>query len=209
MARMPLHTLVLGLILVLAWSTGCRSPYHSDQGALFGGLLGAGTGAVVGSAVGNTGAGAAIGAGVGALTGAAVGNEIDEMEARNRAMIAQQLGRQVSPGAVTIDDVIAMTNAGVNEELIATHIRNNGVVAPLQPNDLIRLQQEGVSTRAIAAMQATPQPQARTVVVEQPAPTPVIVEEYHYAPYWGPRYCPPPRRWHHPPGVSWGVSVSD
>ena len=208
-ARMPSRMLLLGLILTFVSSTGCRSPYHSDQGALFGGLLGAGTGAIVGSAVGNTGAGAAIGAGVGALSGAAVGNELDEIEARNRAMIAQQLGRQVSPGAATVDDVIAMTRAGVNEELIATHVRNNGVVAPLQPNDLIRLQQEGVSTRAIAAMQATPQPASQTVVVEQPGPTPVIVEEHHYAPYWGPRYYPPPRCRHHPPGVSWGVSVNN
>lgn len=41
---------------------GCVSPYspyyHTDEGAVAGGLLGAGTGAIVGHALGNTGAGA-------------------------------------------------------------------------------------------------------------------------------------------------------
>ena len=62
-------------------------------------------------------------------------------------MIAQQLGRQVSAGAVTPNDVIAMTRAGVNEELILNHIRAHGMAAPLQPQDLIALQQQGI-TRA-------------------------------------------------------------
>ena len=84
------------------------------------------------SAVGNTGAGAAIGAGVGALSGAAIGNSMDEVEAKNRAMIAQQLGRQVDPNAVTVADVIAMTRANVNEDLVINHIHAHGMAAPLQ-----------------------------------------------------------------------------
>ena len=68
--------------------------------------------AVVGHAMGNTAAGAAIGEGVGALTGAAIGNSQDQAEARNRAIIEQQIGRQLA-GAVRVDDVIAMTRAGV------------------------------------------------------------------------------------------------
>src|SRR6185295_7064862 len=102
--------LLVGLLLA---ATGCQSPYHSDQGALFGGLTGAGLGAIVGNASGNPGAGAAIGAGVGALSGAAVGGALDDIEARNRAEIEARLGRQVAAGAVTIADVIAMTRAGV------------------------------------------------------------------------------------------------
>ena len=126
--------------------------------------------ALIGAATGHAGAGAAIGAGVGALTGAAIGHGQDEMEARNRALIAQQLGRQVSPGAVTPNDVIAMTRAGVNEELILNHIRAHGMAAPLQPQDLIALQQQGISPRVIATMQACPPqpPPAQPVVVEQP-----------------------------------------
>jgi len=202
----------LGICFTLAmWAAlttaGCQSPYRADQGALLGGLGGAGVGALIGNAVGNTGAGAAIGAGVGALSGAAIGGELDEIEARNRAMIAQQLGRQVAQGAVTMDDVVAMTRGGVHEDLIVNHIRYHGVAAPLQASDLISLQQQGVSTRVIAAMQSPPmRPAPAPVVVEGPPP-PVIVQEYHYDPFWG-----PPRPWHHHgwryhrPGVSWGMT---
>jgi hypothetical protein len=194
--RMPSQLILsLGLsILVLALS-GCMSPYHSDRGAVTGGLLGAGTGAIIGSATGHPGAGAAIGAGVGALTGAAIGNAQDEMEAKNRAMIAQQFGRQVAAGAVTVNDVIAMSKSGVNEELIANHVRANCMAAPLQSADLIRLQQEGVSPRVIAQMQASPPRPVQPVIVQEAAPPPVIIESYPYGPYWGPR-CHAYYRWH-------------
>ena len=207
MARMPLFA-VLVLLVVSMSAAGCRSPYHSDQGALFGGLLGAGTGAIVGNALGAPGAGAAIGAGVGALSGAAIGNGMDEVEAKNRAMIAQQLGRQVSASAVTVNDVVTMTKAGVNEELIINHVRAHGVAAPLQANDLIYLQQQGVSPRVVATMQAPPLQPSQPVMIQQPGPVPVIVEEYPYSPYWGPCYYPR-HHYYHRPGMSWGVTVGN
>jgi hypothetical protein len=190
-ARSPSLLVSLGLISAIVSIAGCCSPYHQDQGALFGGLLGAGTGAIIGGATGHPGAGAAIGAGVGALSGAAIGAGQDEIEAKNRALIAQQMGRQVAAGAVTPNDVIAMSKAGVHEELIINHVRAHGMAAPLQPNDLINLQQQGVSPRLIATMQACP-PQPQPVIVQQPAPPPVIVE---YDTYWGPRYYP--HAYHH------------
>ncbi len=99
-----------------------------------------------------------------------------------------------------------MTAAGVSEELIINHVRAHGMVAPLQTNDIIRLQQQGVSTRVIAAMQEPPRQPPRPVVVQDPAPAPVIVEHYNYGPYYGPRYYRPH---HYRPGVSWGVSVGN
>lgn len=205
----------LGLLAIVcllgSLASGCCSPYHADRGALGGGLLGAGVGALVGDAAGNAGAGTAIGAGLGALTGAAIGAEMDESEARNRAMIEERLGRQVAAGATTINDVIAMTNAGVDEPLVINHIRSHGMAAPLGAGELIALKQQGVSPAVIEAMQTTPPPQSATVV-QQVAPTPVVVEEYHYGyPFWG----PPPRRYYHHrpyyarPGVSWGVAVGN
>jgi hypothetical protein len=190
MARTPFLMLLLVGLLPAVLATGCASPSHTDQDALFGGLLGAGTGAVVGHAVGNTGAGAAIGAGVGAASGAAVGSQMDEVEARNQAMIAQQLGRPVGPGTVTIDEVIAMTRTGVQEDLIANHVRANRMVAPLQSGDLIRLQQESVSPRVVAAMQE-PSPRPVQPVVVQPS-GPAIVDgyPYYYSPGWGLHYYP-------------------
>ncbi len=203
-----LGVLTLAAVWLVAAAAGCNSPYRSDQGALFGGLTGAGLGAVVGNAVGNTGAGAAIGAGVGALSGAAVGASLDDIEARNRAEIEARLGRPAPVGAVTIDDVVAMSRAGVSEEVIVTHIGHHGMVAPLRASDLIVLQQQGITPRVVQAMQAPPpQPAA------YPLPPGVLVEPYaipapcYYGPppYWG----PPPfyhRRYRHR-GVSWGVAV--
>jgi hypothetical protein len=173
-------------LVVMGSLAGCQSPYHSDQGALFGGLLGAGTGAVVGHALGNTGAGAAIGAGVGVLSGAAIGAGMDESEARNRALIEAKLGRQVA-GAATIPDVISMTRSGIDEGLIINHIRSHGMAAPLQASDVIYLQQQGVSRNVIEVMQT--QPVAAEMVPVYGAPTGgVIVEDR-----WGPRYYHPHR----------------
>ena len=197
---------VLGLSITLL-AAGCNSPYHADRGALFGGLLGAGTGALVGDALGNTGAGAAIGAGVGALSGAAIGESLDEIEAKNRAMIAAQLGREVRAGAVTIEDVVMMSEAGVDDELIINHIRANGITRVPGPHELVNLKNKGVSTAVIRAMQEPPRPRTETVVIEKPTPAPVIVEEYHYGP---PFYRRPPHyhyRYRHPgPRVGWGLS---
>jgi hypothetical protein len=189
-ARMPSLVTVfsIGLSFVILAAGGCMSPYHTDQGAMTGGLLGLGTGALAGHALGNTVAGAAIGTGVGALAGAAIGSEQDKVEAQNRALIAQQLGRQVAAGSVSVNDVIGMSKAGVHEELILNHIRANGMAAPLQSADLILLQQQGVSPRVIAQMQASPPRPVQPVVVQEAPPQPVIVESYpYYGPYYGPR----------------------
>ena len=195
----------LAFLATLA-AAGCHSPYHADRGALFGGLTGAGVGAIIGDSVGNAAAGTAIGAGVGALTGAAVGQGMDDIEARNRALIEQKMGRRVVAGAVTIGEVVSMTAAGVDDELIVNHVRAHGMARPLQTDDLIALKNQGVSTRVIKAMQEPPPTPAPTVV-RQPAPAPVIVEEYHYgAPYWGPAYHHYPHRRRGPPRVGWGMS---
>jgi len=174
---------------------GCNSPYRADRGALVGGVTGAGLGAIVGNAVGSPGAGAAIGAGVGALSGAAVGSSLDEIEARNRAEIEARLGRPAPAGAVTIDDVVAMTRSGVAEDVIVTHVRNHGLVAPLRATDLIMLQQQGVSPRVVQAMQAPP-PQPAVVPAAYVAPPPA---------YWAP--YPYPYPYYYPRGPYWGVSV--
>ncbi len=211
MNRRACCTLVLVTLTMVSLS-GCQSPYRADQGALFGGLLGAGTGAIIGDSLGNAGAGAAIGAGVGALTGAVIGSEMDQIEAQNRAAIAQQLGRQVSANAVTVSEVVEMSSAGVDEELIVTHVRAHGMAAPLQTTDLIFLQQQNVGTRVIKAMQEPPrQPKAaQTVVVRQAAPPPVVIHEYSHRPSpWYDPYCDDyyyrPRP-HHRSHVNWGFT---
>lgn len=195
------------ILLALAVSFGCASPHRADQGALVGGLLGAGTGALIGSESGNAGAGAAIGAGLGAITGGVVGSELDEIEAQNRALIEAKMGRQIRVGAVTQEDVVTMTQAGVDEELIVNHIRAHGMTHCPGASDLVYLNQQGVSKRVVMAMQETPPVrQAETVIVER-APRPVIVEEYYYGrPWYGPPIYHRPYPHYHRPGVSWGVT---
>ncbi len=214
MPRLFTPATLLPLATALASLPGCMSPHYADRGALFGGLTGAGVGALVGDAAGNTGAGAAIGTAVGALTGAAIGDSIDADMARSKAEIEARMGRQMQ-GAVTPQDVIAMTQAGLSDEVIVTHIRSNGMAQPLAVNDLIGLRNVGVRDAVINTMQQTP---PRTAQSNQPlamypstyavAPAPVMV-----APYY-PVYAPPPPppvgfyyRQGHRGRSNWGVSV--
>ena len=185
-----MRCLSLCVVLVTATASGCRTDTHADRGALFGGLLGAGTGAIIGNASGHPGAGAAIGAGVGALSGAAIGSGQDEIEAKNRALIEAQLGRQVAPGTVNIGEVVAMSQAQVNDDLIINHIRAHGMLAPPSANDLIALQQSGVSPRVVEAMQQSPPPKTQTVIVREPSPPPVVIGGYYGRPH------PPRHRCH-------------
>jgi len=190
--------------------TGCRSPYYADRGALAGGLTGAGVGALVGNAVGETAGGAAIGAGIGALTGGAIGGALDDIEARNRAEIAAQLGRPVAQGQATVGEVVAMTRAGVDQQLIINYINNSGVAQSIGAQDVIYLTQQGVPPDVIQAMQSPRVAQAPVPVVA-PSPGPVIIEEYHYG-----RPCVPPPHYHyfhhhhghHGPRIGWGISFS-
>jgi len=202
------------VLLALLSFPGCMSPYYADRGALAGGLTGAGVGALVGDAAGNAGAGAAIGTAVGALTGAAIGTNIDADMARSRAEIEARMGRQMQ-GAVTPQDVIAMTQAGLSDDVIATHVRANGMAQPLVANDLINLRNMGVRDGVINVMQQTPprsgqsnQPLAMYPATYPVGPAPVMVAPYY--PMWGPP-PPPPVGFYYRGGprgrVGWGVSV--
>ena len=197
-------SVLTAFVAIWALGTGCRSPYYADRGAAFGALTGALTGAAIGEHNGEAGAGAAIGGAVGALTGAAVGDSIDRDIARSRATVAGKTG------AVTVADVIAMTQSGLSEDVIAAHIRTNGVAQSPQVDDLIQLRNAGVSDRVVQAMQQTP---PRAVLVS-PSPAPVVVEEHHYfAPAYPPHWRSPPYRpWPHrgpAPGVHWGVAFGN
>jgi hypothetical protein len=164
------------LVLAAAASlTGCQTPANNTtQGAVFGGLFGAGFGAVAGHALGNTGAGAAIGAGAGALAGAAIGAEKDAAEAK--------MGRPM-PGAVSISDVVSMAHSGVDDGLIINHIRSHGLAAPIQPADVIFLQQQNVSRNVIEVMQTAPVAVAGRPVYADSPPGGVYVSGGYYRPY--------------------------
>src|SRR5262249_5205993 len=95
-----------------------------------------------------------------------------------------------APGAVNVNDVVAMSRAGVNDQLIVNHLNANGLARPLQANDIIYLQQNGISPGVIDAMQRTrvavAQPAGAVVVPGGPPPGAVVVAGPGY--YYGPRY---------------------
>jgi hypothetical protein len=175
-------------ILAVSCSVGCQS--YTGQGALFGGLGGAGLGALIGHASGHTGAGAAIGAVAGAVGGGAVGSSLDNIDAKNRAQIAA--ATRHASGAVTVNDVIAMTRSGIDEQIIVNQLAGAGLQRPLQANDVIYLQQNGVSQHVISIMQQTrvsvAAPPPETVVVPGGPPPAVVVAGPGY---WGPHYGHP------------------
>lgn len=199
------------LVLFLAvFSSGCKSPYHADQGAAVGGLTGAAVGAAIGEHNDNPLAGALIGGAVGMLTGNAIGESIDEDIARNNAIIEERMGRRLA-GATRLEDVVAMTHAGLGDQVIVNHIRSHGLIEPPTAQDLISLKQQGVSDVVLNALQNQP-----PITHEAASPVrPIVVEEHHYVrpACFGP---PPPHfRYHrhhrhrHRSGFHWGVSVSN
>jgi hypothetical protein len=176
-------------------------------------LTGAGVGALVGNALGETAGGAAIGAGVGALTGGAIGGAMDDIEARNRAEIAAQLGRPVVQGQANIGEVVEMTRAGVDPRLIVNYVNSSGMAQPPGAQDVIYLTQQGVSPDVIQAMQSPRVAQAPVHVA--PPATPVIIEEHHYGGPWWPmhhfdfHHHHHHRHRHHGHGrIGWGISFS-
>jgi hypothetical protein len=204
------------LVLLAALSVcGCQSPFYADRGAAQGGLLGGGIGAVIGNQSGNAAEGALVGGAIGALTGGAIGATLDDIDARNRAMIAQQIGRAPQAGAVPISDVIVMSQSGVSDQLIIAHIQANGVATPPTAQDLITLNQAGVADTIVLAMQTPPPPRpanaipGHTVPAAYYGPPPVFVEEHYYGPGRRPFHHHRPPHGHLRPGVSFGVSYSD
>jgi len=208
--------LLMAAALLAGLSTGCKSTSYGQKGSLFGGLVGAGTGAAIGQKSGNPVTGALIGAVAGTMAGGAIGEGIDEDVARNRAEVEARMGRQMA-AAVTPEDVVAMTQAGLSDDVIASHIRAHGVAHPPQVNDLITLRNQGVSDNVLKAMQSSPGP--HPTVVPASGASPVIIQERVYAPppYYGPYWGPAPyfgyRNYRGPPrnrsGYSLGFSFAN
>ncbi len=184
---------VLIIAIAATASAGCRqSQYYRNQGTAIGAVTGALAGAAIGDKNGEGLAGAAIGTVAGALVGSAIGDGIDSDVAQAQAVAEQRLGRKLE-GAVTMNDVVSMTQANLSDDVIITQIRANGIARRPQVGELITLREQGVSDMVVKAMQsaklaAEPEPQVRVIRT----PRPVVVREHHYV---VPR--PSPLRHHH------------
>jgi Glycine zipper len=182
--------------------------YHNDtaSGTFLGGAMGAITGAIIGGKH-HAGQDALIGAGVGAVTGNLVGRSKDandERVAAQGAAAVGQMNQQAIAMAVTDNDLVQMTRAGISEDVIISTMRSRGTRVDLSPQSLISLRQQGVSDRVVIAAQqmgagsgyvAGAPPYGPTVVSEIPPPPAVIVEPAYRPYYYG--YYPRPYYYGH------------
>jgi hypothetical protein len=123
------------------------------------------------------------------VTGSVVGTALDDIEARNRAEIAAQLGRPVAQGVATAGEVVAMTRAGVDPRLIINYVNNSGMAQPITAQDVIYLHEQGVNTDVIQAMQSPRVAQVPPEVVRvAPQRQTVIIEADPWEPYYYPHY---------------------
>ncbi len=210
--RLPLAGICLSVLI----ASGCANlGPHTRNGSLAGGAFGTALGALAGAGDGKALEGALIGGTAGALFGGALGNSVDYQEANDYAMRMER-EQQITATAISIDQVIRMTQAGVDEQLIINQIHANGIERRLRTDELVSLKNSGVSNNVMSAMQTAPLtgfrgpsasawgPRSREVIVEERWVHPPPTFFYHYGPAY--RYCPPPRRACRPYS-GWEISV--
>ena len=187
--------------LVCSFASTCFGHNQTRDGALLGGVTGALLGGVVGHQKHETAEGALIGGAVGAIAGGVIGNTRDQAyrqqyyqpqvaypsyyEHRTYVQVPPQRV-VVSRRPVTTSEVINMTRSGVSDAVIVAHIQSNGVAIQPDVNDVILMNQEGVSDYVVNVMQTG----GRGAVYQQPSPvyrtyqpSPVVVrEDYLYSP---------------------------
>ncbi|MDO4629474.1 MAG: hypothetical protein Q4C70_09855, partial [Planctomycetia bacterium] len=88
-------------------------------------------------------------------------------DAKNRVAMERATGRPVAARPATVNDVIAWHQSGVHSSNIITHIRTHGLYQPIQGQDVLTLQNRGVSTDVIRTMKEHPYPK-----VDAPVPPP-------------------------------------
>lgn len=180
--------------------------YQNDtvSGTFLGGAMGAITGAVIGGRK-HGGQNALIGAGVGAVTGNLLGRSKDANDERRAAQGAAavgQMNQQAMAMAVTDNDLVQMTRAGISEDVIISTMRSRGTRIDLSPQSLIALRQQGVSDRVVMAAQqmgagsgyAPGAPAYGPTVVSEIPPPPAVIVAPAYHPY---RYWYHPRPYYH------------
>ena len=181
---MKLH-LTFVLATSVALLAGCVNPNGTPNNTASGALIGGGAGAITGAAIGgsrNGGQGALIGAAVGMITGGLIGNTMDQQQQEQLRAQAPQTYVRVDQGRpLTVPDVKALVQAGVNDDVIISQISSSRTVYRLGAQDIIDLHNSGVSDKVVNYMINTPNtaeaaaapPSTVTYVQQAPPPPPV------------------------------------
>ncbi|MDO4574787.1 MAG: hypothetical protein Q4D98_06190 [Planctomycetia bacterium] len=96
-----------------------------------------------------------------------IGSCAEKNDARNRVAMERVTGRPVMARPASVDDLLSWKQAGVADENVTTHIRIHGAYRPITPQEVLTLQQRGVSNAVIRTMQEHPYPKTNA-----PAPQP-------------------------------------
>ncbi|NGX63625.1 MAG: hypothetical protein KR126chlam6_01038 [Candidatus Anoxychlamydiales bacterium] len=141
MKKIYLIICFLGFVLV-----GCES--KTGTGA----AVGAGVGAGVGYAI-SGGTGAIVGGAVGAASGAAIGATLDEQDRKIMEKTSPRtVDRMDRKEPLTINDVIKLSQGGVNDDTIIQYIKETRTTYNLSQAQVNRLQEAGVSQRVVNYM---------------------------------------------------------
>ncbi len=139
-----INTICFSAALILA--VGCAT--NTGTGALVGAGLGAGTGALIAG-----GQGALIGGAIGAAAGGLVGNAMDAQSQKNLEQNSPSTMRKIEKQQkLNLNDIIAMSQAGVAPETIISMIQSSNSHYDLTSADVIKLKNAGVSEKVINYM---------------------------------------------------------
>lgn len=143
------RTLLLAAVGTGLLLTGCAT--KGQTGALVGAGVGAGGGYLIGG-----GTGAVIGAGVGAVSGGLIGSSLDQRDQENLRSESPSTYKRVDSGEqLSINDVIALSNAGVSESKIIDLLQKTNSRYVLNTNQIDAMRRAGVSERVINYMMQT------------------------------------------------------
>lgn len=125
---------------------GCET--KTQTGALTGAALGVGVGALAGG-----GTGALIGGAAGVVGGALIGYALDQSDREALSQQSPRTLRKIDQGdQLSINDIKAMSHAGIRDNVIISQIESTGSQFHLTTSDIIDLKNTGVSQRVIDAM---------------------------------------------------------
>jgi hypothetical protein len=168
--------------------TGCANMPGSDeqQGAVIGGASGAAVGAAVTK---NRALGAVIGGAVGAAGGYVIGKNMDKIKGEDSREAEEAARRSAenpatvqdvrnaatadvnNDGFVTLDEVVAMEQAGLTDEEMIQRLRATNQVFELTEEQKRYLTERGVSQTVVDQLARLNQPSSGESVIGNPRPT--------------------------------------
>ena len=158
--------ILLSFVMSVVIVSPCFGQLNNTQrGAFTGGTAGAIIGGIIGNQNDETSEGVLIGGGLGVLAGGLLGKQQDQFEVQRyqyQQQRAQQQAVQFANG-VSVNDVIAMSQSGVDCSVIANQIQSSGIQQRIGVDEIIALHQNGVDRDVINVMQ-----QAHLAGVSQP-----------------------------------------